>query len=400
MRKDQIQILAGKFLKISFFAFYGFHVSPISAETSESMASAEVRKQLQKMVEDREAPGLQYQFSSAEDPILSFEAGKADILNTTFVSANTSFLGFSVTKTFTALAILQLAKEKKLSLDDPLSKYLDYLPYEKSPSIRQTLNHTGGFSNPIPLSWSHLEAEHSRFSKSEFIYKILKENNKLQSEPGEKFKYSNLGFLLLGEVIERVSGLSYQEYIQKNIISKLSLKEGELLGFESLETPFSAIGYIKRFSILNAALGWFIDRDQFISGSQEGWSAFRKYYIKGDGYGGIVGNAKGFSKYLQSFIKSNGVFSEYALELFGPITNQKKFPVNLGWYRGELNGTTFFAHAGGGGGFYCEIRVYPSLSKTSVLMTNRTGVSDERLLDEIDLPFIKAYPEKRNKTIE
>lgn len=385
-----MQDYTGKLLKISLLAIYGLNAAPISAETSSSMASAKVTKILQKIVDEGEAPGLQYQFSSEKNSIFSFEAGKADVLHSTLVSANTSFLGFSVTKTFTALAILQLANEKKLSLDDPLSAYLDYLPYDQSPSIRQTLDHTGGFPNPIPLSWSHVEAEHARFSKSDFISKILQENNKLAADPGEKFKYSNIGYLLLAEVIEKVSELSYQEYIQKNIISKLALKKGELLGFELSDPPLGAIGYIKRFSILNAALGWFIDRDQFISGSHDGWSAFHKYYINGNGYGGLVGNAKGFSRFLQSFLTPDGVFFTYSSALFGQNKNDKDFPVHLGWYRGELNGTTFFAHAGGGGGFYCEIRLYPSLSKTSVIMTNRTGVSDERLLDEIDLPFLKV----------
>ena len=56
----------------------------------------------------------------------------------------------------------------------------------------------------------------------------------------------------------------------------------------------------------------------------------------------------------------------------------------LGWFAGNLNGNKYFAHAGGGGGYYCEIRIYPDLNRGSVVFFNRTGMSDERFLDKLD----------------
>ena len=60
----------------------------------------------------------------------------------------------------------------------------------------------------------------------------------------------------------------------------------------------------------------------------------------------------------------------------------------LGWFAGDLNGNKYFAHAGGGGGYYCEIRIYPDLNKGSVIFFNRSGMSDERYLDKLDIEFI------------
>jgi D-alanyl-D-alanine carboxypeptidase len=60
----------------------------------------------------------------------------------------------------------------------------------------------------------------------------------------------------------------------------------------------------------------------------------------------------------------------------------------LGWFSGELNGVKYYAHAGGGGGYYCEIRIYPRINRGSVIFFNRTGMSDERYLDKIDRFYI------------
>ena len=59
----------------------------------------------------------------------------------------------------------------------------------------------------------------------------------------------------------------------------------------------------------------------------------------------------------------------------------------LAWFKGELNGETYYTHAGGGF-YYCEIRLYPDLEKGSVIMFNRSGMSDERFLDKVDCAFV------------
>ena len=60
----------------------------------------------------------------------------------------------------------------------------------------------------------------------------------------------------------------------------------------------------------------------------------------------------------------------------------------LSWFKGQLNGHDYYAHAGGGAGYYCEIRAYPSSGLGSVLFFNRSGMTDERFLDKLDVTFI------------
>ena len=63
----------------------------------------------------------------------------------------------------------------------------------------------------------------------------------------------------------------------------------------------------------------------------------------------------------------------------------------LSWFTGELNGNKYFTHAGGGGGYYCEIRIYPDQGLGSVVFFNRTGFSDERYLDKVDKLYFESH---------
>ncbi|MBL8019639.1 MAG: hypothetical protein JNM27_08255 [Leptospirales bacterium] len=177
--------------------------------------------------------------------------------------------------------------------------------------------------------------------------------------------------------------------MQKNIIDRLDMKPGEVLTFQYPNKSTHATGYLKRFSLLNLALGWLIDRDRLIAGQAEGWVYFQPYYVNGTAYGGLFANGPGLNRYLQALVDPAGPFIQYANEISASGKDTRIGRVSLGWYKGLLNGNTYFAHAGGGGGFYCEIRFYPEIKQTSVIMTNRTGVSNESLLDEIDLPHFK-----------
>jgi CubicO group peptidase (beta-lactamase class C family) len=205
---------------------------PLSGHPREGDAAARAKDYLNQLVNGSESPGVQYALASADSVIFSFTGGAANLASNIPVTDATTFLGFSVTKTFTALAVLQLVQEERLSLDDPISRYLDYFPYERSPTIRQTLNHTGGLPNPIPIAWSHTAEEHRSFNRRGFIREVLMKNGELRANPGEAFAYSNIGYLLLGEVIERASGMSYEDYVMTRIVHPLSLRGIERLSFE------------------------------------------------------------------------------------------------------------------------------------------------------------------------
>jgi CubicO group peptidase (beta-lactamase class C family) len=363
-----------------------------SKESMNLQPKEKAQRFLDEVISGSESPAVQYVIVTADSVLFEYSTGLSDIKNKTQIQSYNTLNAFSVTKTFTALAILQLQEQGRLNINDKISLYLDFYPYDKEITIKQVLNHTAGIPNPLPLNWAHLEGD-SSFNYSEFVKQVIKENNQLDNKPGEKYSYSNLGYLLLGEVIKKTSGDDYTTYIENNIINTLNLKDGEYLGFSIPEGSKHSHGYIKKWSLMNFVLNFIFDKNKFIEESYDGWSQFRNFYVDGLAYGGLVGNARGFSKYLQALLNENVLISESSKEqMFGTqVTNRnKKIDMTLSWFSGSLNDTKFYTHAGGGGGYYCEIRLYPDKKMASVIMFNRTGVSKENYLNDIDVFFLDS----------
>jgi len=128
----------------------------------------------------------------------------------------------SVTKQFTAVAILMLAERGKLSLDDDLTKFLpDYPTKGQKISIEHLLTHTSGIKNYTSLpEW--LAAWRKDVTVKEIV--DLFKDQPMDFAPGEKWSYSNSGYILLGAIIERVSGQTYQDFMQQNIFTPLGMK--------------------------------------------------------------------------------------------------------------------------------------------------------------------------------
>jgi D-alanyl-D-alanine carboxypeptidase len=332
------------------------------------------------------SPSVQYILFNKETIIKRYAFGFADIKNKREVTPDTTYNAYSVTKTFTALAILQLAQKEKFDLGYPVKKLLPDIPYNSEITIRQILSHSSGIPNPIPLSWIHLSSDKT-FDRNLFFKDIFSKNNKTKSGPNEKYAYSNLGYVILGQIIEKVSGISYEEYILNNILIPLGIQENKL-GFEIHNYKTHSKGYHKRFSFFNLVLGFFLDKSKFMDKPELKWKPFKPFYVNGAPYGGLIGTADSFIKYIQNLLNRNSVLlsPEYMNMLFMENHTVNNMPTGmcLAWFKGELNGRTYYTHAGGGGGYYCEIRIYPGQGLGSVIFFNRTGMSDQRFLDRTD----------------
>jgi len=294
------------------------------------------------------------------------------------------------------LAVLQLAEYGKIGLNQPIIHYLSDFQYGTEITIKQLLNHTAGIPNPVPLSWIHLDSEQNTFDRNQFFKPVFDKNNKAKSKPEEKYAYSNLGYIILGQLIESVSGKTYEEYVFEHIIQKLPINNNDLT-FTVADSEMHATGYHKKMSFSNFVLGFFINKSKFMENSAGKWRSFKPFYVNGAPYGGLIGKPTAFVKYIQELLKDNNalISNEYKQLLF---QENKNTGMCLSWFAGELDGNKYFAHAGGGGGYYCEIRIYPDIKIGSVIFFNRTGMSDERYLDKLDKIYINAQRDNENET--
>ncbi|HMS64524.1 MAG TPA: serine hydrolase domain-containing protein [Ignavibacteria bacterium] len=351
----------------------------------------EVEEILNKEIRDNKTPGVNYLVFNRDKLIYNFKGGFADVENNIKINDLTTFNAYSITKTFTALAVLQLAEKNELNIKDPAIKYLPEFPYQGEITIQQLLAHTAGIPNPVPLSWIHLTEDHQTFDRNKFFEKVMSKNNHVKTHPNEKFSYSNLGYVLLGQLIEKVSGMKYEDYIRKNILLPLNIEKSEL-DFTINNPGDHAKGYHKNYSLSYLILGLFIDKTKYMGNTEGKWISFKNNYVNGVSYGGLIGTANAFVKYIQELLKTDCrlISKEYKSFLFteNHTNNNKPTGMCLSWYCGQLNGEKYFTHAGGGGGYYCEIRIYPGKESGSVIMFNRTGMKDERFLDKPDSCFL------------
>jgi len=373
---------------------YTYMSIAISSDTIETEQSESARKILRNFISDHKAPGLQYMFVDDKQVLFNFETGLADVEQQTPVTSSTTFNGYSITKTVTAAAVVKLAQQGKINLDAPVNQYLPQLTYNPSPTARQLLLHTAGVPNPNPIKWIHKNEDHANFDENAFIQQVINDNASLNSTPGDEFAYSNVGYLILAQLVQNVSGKTFDQYVTDEIITPLSLSASENISFNIDDPSFHARGYIRKWNWLNLLLGIFIDRDTYMESAVNGWSAFKLFMPNGKAYGGLVGNAAGFARYLQAILNRHSPFDGSMTDLLfetgrkndGEILNR-----TMGWAKSSRSGLTYYSHTGGGGGYYCEIRIYPDINRASVIMTNKTGISPQNYLDLIDPVFLRGF---------
>ncbi len=147
----------------------------------------------------------------------------------------------SITKQFTAVAILQLVEQGKLSLQDDIKKYMPELPFKETITVEQLLNHTSGIK--------------SYTNKPDFVGKMrtdmkpmeviqLTTNDTLEFKPGTKWNYNNTGYVMLGYIIEKITGQTYEAYVQQNLFAPAGMSNS-YYGSESKIIKNRAKGYEK-----------------------------------------------------------------------------------------------------------------------------------------------------------
>ena len=149
--------------------------------------------------------------------------GIADETTNEKLNIETSFELASVSKQFTAMGIVQLQKEGKLSYDDLISKYVPELRDYEGITIKNLLIHTGGLPDYMGIMEEHWDK--SKIATNEDVIKVFEKlKPEKEFEPNQEYRYSNTGYLILGTIIERVSGKSFEEYLTEKIFTPLKMK--------------------------------------------------------------------------------------------------------------------------------------------------------------------------------
>jgi CubicO group peptidase (beta-lactamase class C family) len=161
---------------------------------------------------------------------------------------DTKFNLGSMNKMFTAVSMAQLVEKGKLSYDDPLSKFIPDFPDPASAQkikIKHLLSHTSGLGGYFSKRWA--DTSRANVRTVDDMLAIAKQDEKLQFEPGSKWQYSNTGMLVLGKVIEIVSGKSYFDYIAENVTGPAGMTNTGCFDLSRVNSNL-AVGYDKQFT--------------------------------------------------------------------------------------------------------------------------------------------------------
>jgi CubicO group peptidase (beta-lactamase class C family) len=203
---------------------------------------------VERVMQKRKIPGLQLAIVRNGKIIKTGNYGLANVQDSIPVSDRTVFTINSITKAFTGIAILQLAEAGKLNLSSPVSAYLSDLPETwQAVTVQQLLSHTSGIPDMVDEEESVLIAA----SAVEAWKKVVA--MPMDFKPGETFRYNQTNYLLLGRIIDKLSGMPFQEFITKEQLQKVGMVNTIKAGFGATKDviPHAAAGYTYRQGKLN-----------------------------------------------------------------------------------------------------------------------------------------------------
>jgi CubicO group peptidase (beta-lactamase class C family) len=297
-----------------------------------------------------------------------------------------------MTKIVTATAVLRLAEGGNLDIDAPVDEYFrgfKVVSQAVPVTVRHLLSHSSGLANPIPIRWVRPASTPAPDQRA-FVNRLLARHRKLKFVPGERASYSNLGYLVLGEVVSEVSGVRYEEYVRDEILLPLGMNHTGF-SYPELARREAAIAYQPRWRPLTPLFRAALPRG--IVGPRHGrYVTFNPFYVNGAAYGGLVGSVSEAIRFVQLHLnggQANGTRllspeSVAMMQRISPRGGKRDF--GLGWFRSReaaQRRPAFVEHLGGGAGFWNVMRLYPEESLGVVMMGNTTRYDHESVCDAI-----------------
>jgi CubicO group peptidase (beta-lactamase class C family) len=359
---------------------------PAPPEKIESIS--EFENYVNKVVESGAPPGMSFAVIRNDSIIYCKGFGWADEPRNIQATSNTVYHWWSCTKIATAIAILQLQEQGKLSLGDPVIRYLPFFRVEypadtsREITIFNLLNHTSGLQDPSGvtlLGWIHHDGEPS-VNQTELIKRVLPEYSRLGFEPGDHAEYANLGYMVLGAIIEKITGMTYEDYVRDNILLPLGMTRSDFLYTESMK-PDEAAGAHRTFHLWTPML--FCIAGSYVREIDWNHLWMERVYTDQTPSTALIGSVTDAARLVAAYLNGgvlNGhrILSQQSIAQMtyeGQIRAEHEDSLDyrrqgLCWQIFGKSGRWVITHDGGGPGFSTKIQLYPDEHLGFVLFTN------------------------------
>jgi CubicO group peptidase (beta-lactamase class C family) len=315
-------------------------------------------------------PGASVMVIQHGKPVFAKAYGMANLEEKIPATTKTNYRLASVTKQFTAMCIMMLEEQGKLSYENILTDFFpDFPAYGKKITVKNILQHTSGLIDyeavmPETTTVQLLDKD---------VLALMKKQDSTYFKPGTQYRYSNTGYSLLALIVERASGKTFAQFLKENIF--LPLKMSETVAFENgISTVSNRVyGYTRDT----------VDTTLFHRTDQSMTSA-----VLGDG--GIYSSVEDMFKWDQSLYTAKLVSAKTLAMAFTPNEPMEKNynEYGFGWRISDYKGVKRIQHSGSTIGFRTEIQRYPDRELTVIVLVNRDGADPGIIASRISDMFL------------
>lgn len=246
-----------------------------------------------------------------------------------------------MTKLATALAVGALVERGRIHFDDRVDRYLPWFQPSRPVTIAEVLSHTAGLADPLPIGWVHPPGARRR-TPFELTRATFDRHRKLGTP-----RYTNLGYLVLGELVREIAGAPYADFVRDTILGPANVR--------ARFSPSGAVGHepLRSWRAAGMALVFFPRTRGLVRYVERGWVGLTPFELEGEAYGGLVGS-------LDDLVALGRVF----LREGAPVIDRELFRAMIAPRGGfglgcEIYGRGWIGHGGEAGGFRAELRVHP-----------------------------------------
>ena len=335
------------------------------------MSYAQLEKFIFEKITQTKLPGLSMALIKGDEVVWSRGFGYRDVERGLPATDHSLYSIGSVTKSFTCLAIMQLAEQGKLSVDDPIEKYMpfDIHPHGETVCIKHFMSHTSGIAvlgyaeQLIGAMIGSTEDWLPIATATDMLAFLQGAEDWVWTKPGERWFYFNEGYILLGAIIEQVSELPYEDYIQQNILAPLNMTRSFFAQKDVEADPDVAVPYVN----------W----------AQQGRTPGKYVYSGVGAAGGLISNVLDLAKYTSMYLK-NGQPVATASSVDEMIKPRVKTPVVNGLFGDETYGyglatksnflgSKLVNHGGSVGVATAYMAFMPEENVAAAILTNGSG---------------------------
>jgi CubicO group peptidase (beta-lactamase class C family) len=317
-------------------------------------------------------PGCAVGVEQDGKPLFAKGYGMADLEHGVPITPKTMFYMASVSKQFTALTVLMLAKENKLALTDSVRKYIPELPaYADKITIYELLTHTSGVRDYFTLGAMAGLSDETPYN-DDLVLRLTARQQGLNFEPGTSFLYSNSGYVLLSIIVKRVAGQPLNDVAHAHVFAPLGMTSTRFQHDHSALIPGKAYGYEQR---------------------DDAWHASNSMLdVVGDG--GLYSSVDDMFHWMANFDDHKvGADSLSVMAEPGKLSNGKAIEYGMGLEPTMYRGLKVVDHGGALAGYRTEDMWFPSEHLSVVVLCNDAGANPSQLARSVADVYLKTAPQ-------